>query len=129
MEYAALGPSFSRLNLLKMDLVGAYREEESFWQQKCRDKWVKEGDQNTRFFHASVKGNRSKNDLENLMDSEGNLKRSEASMGEVAAKYFDNLFTSASPSNPHNLLVDFETRVSDSMNELQRKRYTQLFSK
>lgn len=69
------------------------------------------------FFHAPVKGNRSRNGLKMLLDSEGNLQRSEASMGEVASKYFDNLFTSASPSNPQNLLANFEQRVSVLVNE------------
>lgn len=91
-EYAALSPSFSRLKWLKKDLVGAYREayreEESFWKQKSRDKWLKEGDKNTRFFHASVKGNRPINALEKLFESECNLQRSKASMGQVATKYF-----------------------------------------
>lgn len=69
-EYAALRPSFSRLNLLKKDLLCAYREEESFQKQKSRDLWLNEGDNNTRFFHASVKGNRSRNGLEKLLDSD-----------------------------------------------------------
>lgn len=79
-------------------LVGAYRDEESFWKQQCRDKWLKEGDKNTRFFHASVKGNRTRNGLENLLDSAGNLQSLKTSKDEGAAEYFKNLFTSSSPS-------------------------------
>lgn len=45
-------------------------------------------------------------------------------MGEVATKYFDDLFTSSSPSNPQNFLVDFEPRVSDSLNDSLIRKVT-----
>jgi len=38
----------------------AYKEEEEFWRQKCRDKWAICGDRSTKFYHASVKANRAK---------------------------------------------------------------------
>lgn len=52
---------------------------------------MQEGDRNTKFFHDSVKANRSRNHMGKLKDSEGNMQRSEASKGEVAVKYFKDL--------------------------------------
>lgn len=70
---------------MKHDLCKANREEESHWSQKCHQKWLKEGDGNTKFFYASVKAEITRNALETLIDENGMVQRSEASKGEVAS--------------------------------------------
>ena len=97
--HAAEFPSFDRMRILKRDLVLAHREEESFWQQKTKQTWLHSGDKNTKYFHASVKAERSKNDLDILVDEDGNTHKSEASKEDVAAKYFQDLFSSSYPDN------------------------------
>ncbi|KAG7552423.1 Reverse transcriptase zinc-binding domain [Arabidopsis thaliana x Arabidopsis arenosa] len=52
------------------------------------------------------------------MDVNGIIHKSEASKGDVAASYFQKLFSSSDPSNPLDLLEGFESRVTDEMNEL-----------
>ncbi|XP_010418618.1 PREDICTED: uncharacterized protein LOC104704191 [Camelina sativa] len=110
-------PSASRLRSLKNKLVEANKEEESHWQQKSRDKWMLEGDRNTKFFHASVKNLRSKNGLDKLQDPNGIVHRSEASKGEVAASYFQNLFSTSSPVDIQAMLEGVTPRVTDVMNQ------------
>ncbi|XP_019182678.1 PREDICTED: uncharacterized protein LOC109177699 [Ipomoea nil] len=43
------------LHSLQVELLLALKQEECFWRQKARVKWLKEGDANTRFFHSVVK--------------------------------------------------------------------------
>lgn len=92
MEQASYYPSLSEVTFLKRSLVEAYKEEESFWSQKSRERWLKDGDLNTKFFHASVKANRSRKRIEVLKDVNRNSQRSEASKGEVVTAYFSNLW-------------------------------------
>lgn len=42
------------LNLAQTQLLLHLAEEEDFWKQKARAKWLTDRDRNTRFFHASV---------------------------------------------------------------------------
>lgn len=116
-EQSANPPNTIRVFEFKKDLCHAYREEEEFWRQKSQEKWVKEGDKNTKFFHDSVRANRGKKRLDKLMDVNGNMQRSEASKGAVAEAYFKELFTSSNPCNFQDLFHDFIPRVTMEMNE------------
>lgn len=40
---SASNPSIFQLHLLKKELVVAYREEEDYWSQRSRERWLKEG--------------------------------------------------------------------------------------
>lgn len=77
----------------------AYKEEEIYWGQKKQRKWLKEGEINTKFFHSSVKASRGKKRIEKLKDVNGNFQRSKTQFEEVAVAYFQELFTSSSPSS------------------------------
>lgn len=117
-EQSASLPSLQMMTLLKKDLVQAYKEEEAYWSQKSREHWLNEGDQNTKFFHASVKLNRNNKRLDKLLDVNGNLQCSEASKGEVAVAYFADLYKSSNPDGFQQLFQGFQSKVIDVMNEV-----------
>ncbi|CAL1387815.1 unnamed protein product [Linum trigynum] len=45
--------------------------EESFFGQKSREVWLKEGDSNTPYFHKSVKSRQKRNMIRSLLDDTG----------------------------------------------------------
>lgn len=117
-QHAAIHPSFSRMATLKREMLLAHREEESFWSQKSRHGWLHSGDKNTKYFHASVKAERNKNGLDKLIDEDGFTHCSEASKGDVAARYFNKLFSSSYPVEAdHQFFQEFEPRVTVDMND------------
>ncbi|CAA7023577.1 unnamed protein product [Microthlaspi erraticum] len=110
-------PWFTRIAEIKIELAIAYCDEEIFWRQKSREKWLREGDRNTKFFQASVKSTRAKNSLQFLLDEHEREQFSNRDKSEVAVRYFSDLFKTSSPTSFTEIFSDFLPRVTDAMND------------
>ena len=117
MEQSSNFPSSLRINLLKRELVSAYRDEETYWWQKSKDKWLHAGDKNTKLFHNSVRASRARNGIEKLANAYGVDMFSEAAKGEVAVEFYTNLFRSSNPPPFNTWFQGMTPRVSAHMNE------------
>ncbi|KAF8084973.1 hypothetical protein N665_0691s0012 [Sinapis alba] len=117
MEQSARFPSTLRIRFLKAELVQAYKEDELFWKQRCKDKWTVKGDLNTKYYHASVKANIPRRRIIKLLDDSGREHFSKAAKGEIATEYFQKLFTSTIPGDFTSLFDGFTSRVTEDMNE------------
>ncbi|KAG7533614.1 Zinc knuckle CX2CX4HX4C [Arabidopsis thaliana x Arabidopsis arenosa] len=118
VEQSAAFPSTFLMQSLRDDLCKANQDEETFWSQKSRAKWMHGGDKNSKFFHASVKDNRGKQHIDQLCDVNGNMHKDEKTKGDIAAAYFKNLFKSSNQSNFQDLFLDFIPRVTEGMNSV-----------
>ncbi|XP_018463113.2 uncharacterized protein LOC108834268 [Raphanus sativus] len=115
-ELSVRNPSCQKLQDLNHQMIVAYKDEESFWKQKCKNQWALHGDKNTKVFHAAVKERRASNGLYQLLDENGINHTSEASLGQLAADYFRRLFTSSYQADERFSFDDFEPRVSEATN-------------
>ncbi|XP_018463849.2 uncharacterized protein LOC108835040 [Raphanus sativus] len=117
LQMSSLVPCWERVGELKAEIGRAFKEEEDYWLQKSRDKWLVVGDNNTSFFHASVKANRQRNQLLKLVDDNGREASSVHQMGEIASEYFNKLFASSGASNLAAFFTGLTPRVTESMNQ------------
>ncbi|KAG7536410.1 Reverse transcriptase domain [Arabidopsis suecica] len=115
-EGIKLQPNRSLLKSLKWELAEAYRAEEQYWKQKSRERWLKEGDRNTKFFHGSVQRRRVQNRILSLFDNNDIEQFAEGSKGEIAVEYFRKMFTSSKPDHVTEALDGMRPRVTTRMN-------------
>lgn len=108
--------STKQIQELRFELLKAYREEETYWHQKSRIQWLKEGDRNTRFFHASTKNRIARNRLTTIQGQDGIDIHGNAAIAAEAERYFSTLFTSGGVTDLSKVLSNIQTVVTDQIN-------------
>ncbi|XP_027150304.1 uncharacterized protein LOC113750541 [Coffea eugenioides] len=105
-----------KLASLKRELADAYRREELYWSQKARVSWLKEGDKNTRFFHAKVMRRRKVNKINVLRYRGGEWCRNEEETKQEILDYFQQIFTTESPLEFTEILQGIPLAITEEMN-------------
>ncbi|KAL3826043.1 hypothetical protein ACJIZ3_022072 [Penstemon smallii] len=80
------------------ELEGLLDKEEMMWRQRAKAHWMREGDKNTKFFHAKASSRRRVNTIHGLRNSEGIWCEKDEDLERIVAEYFEKIFTSSSPS-------------------------------
>ena len=62
--------------------------------QRVRTNWMKEGDKNTKFFHAHATQRRRRNSIKGLTDEQGLWTEDEKEVHRIITSYFGQLFKS-----------------------------------
>lgn len=99
-------------------MLKIYRAEELYWQQRCGEQCVLEGDTNTSFFHAITNGRR-KCRIEMLETGKGNT-TDQTQLKDHIYGYYRSLFGFEARGSIR-LKEDFwscEEQVNDAENEL-----------
>ncbi|XP_027086667.1 uncharacterized protein [Coffea arabica] len=104
-------------NGLKKSLKEAYRNEEMYWSQKARVQWLKTGDKNTSFFHATVEGGRKRNRMLEIQRENGTWTNGEKELGAEVADYYKHLFSASETREMEEVLDGIPHTISNSMNE------------
>lgn len=86
---------------LWVELNNILKQEEIFWFQKSRCNWLKMGDRNTKFFHASTIIRRKKNKIIALKDNDDCWVTDPGELKQLARDFYSNLFS-------HNTQIDTE---------------------
>ncbi|XP_071909589.1 uncharacterized protein [Coffea arabica] len=100
-----------------MELNRAYKDEELFWSQKARSRWLKEGDRNTAFFHISVMAKRKRNRISAIQKANGNWCTSEEEIEKELCDHYTELFKSSQPEGLQEILHEVTRTITRQMNE------------
>ncbi|XP_056847414.1 uncharacterized protein LOC108829345 [Raphanus sativus] len=99
------------------ELSDALKAEEMFWKQKSRVFWLREGDRNTKFFHALTKQRRARNKITQLLGENGTIVEDEEGLVAIATSYFRQIFESTNPQDIKEALSEVPTTITEPMNE------------
>jgi hypothetical protein len=86
--------------------------EETMWQQRSRATWLKEGDKNSKFFHAKAKQRGRINSIKKLKDDRGVWWNGRDKVEKVLVDYFAGLFTSSNPTRVEQTCLVVKDRLS-----------------
>lgn len=71
------------------------KRHEGYWQQRAKQFWLREGDQNSHFFHKYASNCRRNNTVSRLKDVNGIWKEEAKDIQRVICDYFGDLFKSS----------------------------------
>lgn len=94
----------------------AYKEEDSFWAQRSRISWLKNGDRNTGFFHAVTRQRRMLNSFSVIEKEDGSEVFKEPEIASVISGYFSEMFKSSGHTDFSDLQNILTPRVTPEMN-------------
>ena len=102
---------------LKAVINESLLKEEIMWNQRSRALWIKWGDRNTKFFHATTSQRRRRNRIVGLQDLDGVWQEDQGRIESTILEYFANIFKSDHRSSFEASLNAIDTRVSSKMND------------
>ena len=99
------------------DLSDALKAEKLFWKQKSWVFWLREGDINTKIFHALTKQKRARNKITQLLDANGAIVEDEEGLVAIATSYFRQIFESSDPEDIEDALSQVPSTITGDMND------------
>ncbi|KAM6547399.1 hypothetical protein CsatB_019075 [Cannabis sativa] len=87
--------SIQRFCKAELKLSETLNQQEIFWRQQSKQLWLREGDSNSKFFHAKATARKNHNTISRLQDDSGSWVTWDDKLPDVILGYFQNLFTSS----------------------------------
>lgn len=81
------------LHSLNAEYIRSLKMEDSILRQKTQLQWFKEGDVNSKYFHALIRGRRRKLYIHRIQDEKGSWIQRDEDIAKVASDYFQQSFT------------------------------------
>ena len=113
---AIRGNDVNCLHSLKAELRDLLISEEKLRQQRSKLHWLKEGDQNTGYFHSRASQRFRRNCIKRLRNESGEWCEGYDQVADLFYDYFRGLFSTSNPSHIKEVLATIPRVVSNSMN-------------
>ncbi|XP_041025435.1 uncharacterized protein LOC121265832 [Juglans microcarpa x Juglans regia] len=92
------GERDDRFKSLSKEVEGLLEEDNLKWKQRAKQRWLQEGDRNTKYFHQCANQGRTTNSIQKIINDEGKVLTNPKDIGSQFQKFFSELFSTECPS-------------------------------
>lgn len=103
------------MRMLKSEMSNLLRWEADLLYQKTREKWLKDGDRNTTFFHALIRERRRRSTIK-ITNTDGVVVTENKTLLEGAVNHFKEIFSASSYCIHEELFEGYPRSVTQEMN-------------
>ena len=112
------------INQTMKEINELLNSEVIYWCQHFKAHWLKEGDRNIKFFYARASERRKQNTILGIWDKSENWCGDQDSIARVAISYFEEIYTTSSPSQIEKVTDLIPIKVTDEMNMEPTRGFT-----
>ncbi|XP_038718208.1 uncharacterized protein LOC120011213 [Tripterygium wilfordii] len=105
------------ISVVRQQLNELREQEEEVLKNQSKQHWLQAGDQNTSFFHTSMKIRQNLKRIDQIVDEDGGLRSTEVGVVEAFHEYFSNLFSAGNEVQDYSFLDPVTKVVDTEMNE------------
>jgi len=116
--------NIAREEILKYKLEKLEARRELYWCQRAQTHWLKNGDRNTKFYHAFASERRRRNRIKKLVRDGGGTVEDEQGIHNLITNFYKDLFCSCAGNRYNELLSQVEPKVAPLMNQILMKDFT-----
>ncbi|XP_042980012.1 uncharacterized protein LOC122310200 [Carya illinoinensis] len=98
--------------------------EEIKWRQRAKQRWLQEGDRNTKYFHQCASHRRLINTIKKVANEKGVTANNQEEVSLAFQDFYRNLFSTSAPRGSATLLQSFQARISSEMNRTLTRPYS-----
>lgn len=106
----------NEMKKIQKEIMELWKQEEKFWGQRSRLKWLKWGDRNSKFFHATTVQRRNRNRIIKIKNDSGDWVEGTKEILTSVEEYYRALFTSVGPRDMTQSVNAIPKRVSAQCN-------------
>ncbi|XP_055803413.1 uncharacterized protein LOC129872452 [Solanum dulcamara] len=107
----------SKLHAINAEYIRYLKMEDVILRQKTQLQWFKEGDMNSKYFHAMIRGRRRKLYIHRIQNEGGSWVQGDAEIAEVACEHFQQMFTGEEKYIQKKALQCIPHMVTEKKNE------------
>ena len=109
--------SWVECEALRHEINILIEKEEIYWKQRSRISWLREGNSNTKFFHAKASTRRKKNLIVLLKEMDGTMIEQQSDIERVIIQHFSTLFQSSNLNAIEKVVAHIPRVVMEEMND------------